>query len=191
MLKNTDVSLDLEGLGVSYRTKNTIKKIEFVLNELPPALERHGYTITSLDGFSSYRCGRSIVSREMQAVTRSVFARRNWRMVWSNSIADHALIAEADKRLAEGTMAESVLIVTNDHDFIALAKRIKESGRTVIVSGPSVNKRLQAVADEVFPFWEFLGGHPVKILPGAFDAVMHDPAIPNPIPLFGTASHGA
>jgi hypothetical protein len=179
-----DIFMDLEGLGISWDRSTGIRKIDFITDTLPTALEQENYTISTLTGFARYKHKNSIEQRSIQTMVRNKFSSYGWKMVWSNEFADLALIKDAEERLLKNSLAPTVMLVTNDHDFIKITRKITNSGRFVIISGPNMSKRLQHVAGKSFPFWQFLGGHPEKILPDDTDASRHianNESIRNPI----------
>ena len=182
-LKKIDVFIDCEGFGISFSLDSSLKKTEFLNKQLGPALNREGFESSTVAVFASY--GRSsfkwepAVKKELWRVCHSY----GWDMRWTSDIADTALIDYAKERLANGTLADTVLLIANDHDFCNLVCQIKSSNRSVIVCGLSVNKRLRAVADKTFEIRAFLGGDPENILAGERRPVHHEGPIENHLPL--------
>jgi hypothetical protein len=83
--------------------------------------------------------------------------------------------------LAKNRLAEAAMIATNDHDFLKLVHKLRESGRTVYVTGPHASKRFEGVAHKVTSIWEWLGGHPEKISDEG--RALLSTSIPNALPL--------
>lgn len=189
-----DIFIDLEGLGMSEVARRNVGKITYLAEELPIALRREGHDIASVTGFAcysrpnSFKCssrrgvGRvyRIVPLWTQALVSDTFKSHGWKMVWSSSIADHALIHDVCDRLEKGVLSDTVMIIANDHDFIGLVNQLKEANRQVLVAGPGMNKRLQAAAHRAFHLWDFLEMNAPR---GGKNHTGQNETLFNPIPL--------
>jgi hypothetical protein len=182
-LKKIDVFMDLESIGVGEGIRRSRWKIDFIASTLPPALRGEKCRIASVTCFASYMRPTWAVYPGVQNALRDVLRRHGWTMVWSRGIADVALIDDVTRRLANNTLSEAVMIVTNDHDFVSLVAKLRESGREVFVSGPQASKKFANIAHKVTSFWEYLGGHPEKVLDETVFASACQKTMPNPIPL--------
>ncbi len=163
-MKKTDVFIDLEGLGISFSLGTSAALTKFIAHRLPPALEKEGYLVSDVTGFACYKRTMGIVPPSTQKSLRKEFASHGWRMIWSDCIADTALIREVDAGLSSDTLAESVLLIANDHDFIGILDRINASGRESLVCGPNMSRKLPKHARKAFSLWELLG-ETFKIVP--------------------------
>ena len=182
-MKNLDIFVDLEGIGIPGDHNRCRRKIDLMAEQLPSALLKEGYKIASLTGFACYKHPHEVISPLTQTNLRKMFTSHEWTMVWSDHIADLALMSHVEDQLAKGKLSESVMVVTSDHDFIKLIRLIQKSGREALVSGQSMNKRLQMAADRAMPFWEMLGGHPDKMPATVPDSVSSGKVSLNPLPI--------
>jgi hypothetical protein len=170
-LKNTDVFIDLEGLGISFDLRVSIAMTKFIAHKLPLALEKEGYLISNVAAFACYKRTMGMVPPSMQKSLRKAFALHRWTMIWSDCIADTTLIRAVDTGLSSGKLAESVMVITNDHDFIGLLDRIGTSGRESLVCGPSMSRKLLKHAHRSFHLWKLLG-ETFKIDPREYEAMI-------------------
>ncbi len=167
-MKKTDVFIDLEGLGISFNLGVSVALAKFTAQRLPPALEKKGYLVSSVTGFACYKRTMGIVPPSIQRSLIKSLATHDWTMIWSDCIADTALIKVVDAGLVSGKLAESVMIIANDHDFIGLLDRIGVSGRESLVCGSSMSRKLPKHAHRSFPLWELLG-ETFKIDPSKYE----------------------
>jgi hypothetical protein len=163
-MKKIDVYLDLEGIGRLEGGGELIDNVEILAERLPAALAASGFQLGSVIGFASYysgfACGENagrMVPFIIQSKWKKAFREKGWTMVWSDVIADEALASSMRKSMLAGTLAEAVMLVTCDSDFIPLMRDVRESGRYVIVSGQSMSKRLPEYADRAVHLLELLG----------------------------------
>lgn len=176
--KPIDVFIDFEGIGRLENIRGWFAKIDVIAGRLPLALGRQGYTIASVNVFASYKRPNEIVPPDFQRAVRKAMNAHGWKMSWSSMIADEVLVGDVRKSLVAGTLSDAVMIITSDHDFIALIRELTNAGRFVIVSGTAMNKRLQAHANVSIPLKEFLGiTAPDPISTSSKDVIF------NPIPI--------
>lgn len=159
-MKKIDVFIDLEGIGMPQGIKRNILKIQEVGDNLRLALLREGYELRSVAGFARYKHPRNPINPRIREALSNAFKANGWSLTWSAEIADEALIAAVRNMIRDCTLAESILLIANDHDFIKLVRDIKNSGRFVMVAGPAVSKRLQIAADCAKKLWDFLEEYP-------------------------------
>jgi hypothetical protein len=169
-LKKTDVFIDLEGLGISFSLGISVAMAKFIAHRLPPALEKEGYLISDVVAFACYKRTMGMVPPNIQRSLRKALALHKWTMVWSDCIADTALIKAVDTGLSSGKLTESVMIIANDHDFIGSLDRICASGRESLVCGPSMSRKLPKHAHRSFHLWKLLG-ETFKINSGEYGVV--------------------
>lgn len=153
-----DIFLDLEGLGVVSPPFKDGARVNTLLDQLPLSLEEFGYRIREIWGTACVRPNRQrTLPGYVQITIKQVLIRHGGVMCWTEGIADEALNREVQRRLGEGSLAQTVLLVASDHDFVPLVRELTDSGRSVIISGHQVSERLAAVATRTIPLSELLG----------------------------------
>ncbi len=150
----TDIFIDLEGIGISFGVPTSVSKIELIATQLPRALSAENYEIASVTGFACHDRPPEVLPHKIKGVLRKVSEVYGWKIVWSSTIADLALIRAIETRLTKSTLSESVMII---------AGQILQTGRSTIVSGTSMSRRLRKIAHRAIDLWEFLGENPEKI----------------------------
>ncbi|MDE2038346.1 MAG: hypothetical protein KGI69_03975 [Patescibacteria group bacterium] len=103
------------------------------------------------------------MSPKIKGTMRSLTDEWGWNMVWTHTIADHALMRAVEDGMAYGTLPKAVMIVANDHHFCDIVCKLAATGRTALVSGTKVSKRLREASSACFELWDLIGENPEKV----------------------------
>lgn len=158
--KSIDVFIDFEGLGMQVSASRNVDKIEWLMSRLGPALSREGFGLGTVTAFASARRGKWLLPSRFRSRLATAFENRGAQMVWSRTIADIALMSTVKERLSRKRLADHVLLITNDADFVPLVDGLKAGGHFVFVSGPAMSKDLVAAASRAVPIRELATGKP-------------------------------
>ena len=158
--KIIDIFVDPEGFGVTLSEETSRRKMDCITKMLPKALEVENFHISTVTCFACHSRSVEWLPHKIKGVLRQCVEECGWRMVWSTTIADIALIRTVEDMLKKGTLSPTIMIIANDGDFTDIARKVVESGRTIIVMGTQISARLARVAHRTLDIWKYLGDNP-------------------------------
>lgn len=155
----TEIFLDLENIGISFGVPRSVDKFNFIASGLSRelVLQPEVFEIVSATGVASDRRAIENLPHKIKGELAQVARRHGWQIVWSHGIADTTIIGMIERKLATGTLAESVTLIGNDHDFCKIIRSVTATGRSAFVIGTEVSNRLKRVATRSVNLWELLG----------------------------------
>lgn len=156
-VKEIDVFLDLEQVGVGASFVGSGRRLQTLLREMPAFLEAEGYAIGKIWGTACLCRGTFNLPVKLQTDIKGVVARYGGTVVWTTENADKALMKEVRTRLANSSLAPAVLFVTGDRHFAPLVQELRAAGREVVVSCYAISKVLSRAADKRIDLWKVIG----------------------------------
>jgi|GEM_PF-4062742 len=172
-----DVFVDLENVVHQKNPGKFFHAMENVLRGIGVSLRDMGFTVNIFQVFASsakFRVGRSKYTGAQRIASKC-----GAQMMWCSGLADDALIRAIERRIADATISDYVLLVTGDKHFARVTRLLRKHGKVVWVCGAQVSKVLQECADRVFTLESFLTGYDTPP-----DGTQEPPPPPiNPFPL--------
>lgn len=163
-LERAAIFIDLENIGVMGRSERVRRMLKWILHGLREALPKHKIGLMGpVWGAVRVRLDEHVpIAVHRDALTK-LFRGNNGKISWGHEIADLQIIGEIERQLENGTLPNTVVLMTSDGDFAPLVAKLREAKRRVIVvhANAHVSVALEEAADHTISLIELVGKPPL------------------------------